>query len=92
MRNWAAFDPAAQNAVRAIDRRRLDYIEAVAGKRGLAPAMCAGARADPVLDVSRFCAVRRAGAGGTAATPAGRDPADGGGREAADGRARVFLC
>ncbi|MDE2379475.1 TetR/AcrR family transcriptional regulator [Bradyrhizobium sp.] len=26
VRNWAAFDAAAQTAVRAIDRRRLDYI------------------------------------------------------------------
>ncbi|WP_027554014.1 TetR/AcrR family transcriptional regulator [Bradyrhizobium sp. Cp5.3] len=39
VRNWAAFDPAAQAAVRAIDRRRLDYIEALLAKRGLAPAM-----------------------------------------------------
>jgi AcrR family transcriptional regulator len=35
VRNWAAFDPAAQGAVRAIDRRRLDYIEALLEKRGL---------------------------------------------------------
>ncbi len=41
VRNWAAFDPAAQNAVRAIDRRRLDYIEALLGKRGLAPGVAA---------------------------------------------------
>jgi AcrR family transcriptional regulator len=38
VRNWAAFDPAAQAAVRAIDRRRFDYIEALLAKRGLAPA------------------------------------------------------
>jgi AcrR family transcriptional regulator len=38
VRNWAAFDTAAQGAVRAIDRRRLDYIEALLAKRGLAPA------------------------------------------------------
>lgn len=38
VRNWAAFEPSAQAAVRAIDRRRLDYIEALLGKRGLAPA------------------------------------------------------
>lgn len=34
VRNWAAFDPAAQGAVRAIDRRRLDYIEALLQRRG----------------------------------------------------------
>ena len=34
VRNWAAFDPAAQAAVRAIDRRRLDYIEALLERRG----------------------------------------------------------
>jgi AcrR family transcriptional regulator len=38
VRNWAAFDAAAQAAVRAIDRRRIDYIEQLLGKRGLAPA------------------------------------------------------
>ncbi|WP_441233017.1 TetR/AcrR family transcriptional regulator [Bradyrhizobium sp. 930_D9_N1_4] len=38
-RNWAAFDAAAQGAVRAIDRRRVDYIEALLAKRGLAPAV-----------------------------------------------------
>lgn len=37
VRNWAAFDVAAQGAVRAIDRRRLDYIEALLEKRGLSP-------------------------------------------------------
>jgi AcrR family transcriptional regulator len=41
VRNWAAFDPAAQAAVRAIDRRRLDYIEALLEKRGLARAAAA---------------------------------------------------
>ena len=41
VRNWAAFEPAAQNAVRAIDRRRLDYIEVLLGKRGLAPDVAA---------------------------------------------------
>lgn len=35
VRNWAAFDAAAQAAVRAIDRRRLDYIEALLAKLGL---------------------------------------------------------
>ncbi|PDT89384.1 TetR family transcriptional regulator [Bradyrhizobium sp. Y36] len=38
VRNWAAFDPAAQAAVRAIDRRRLDYIEDMLARRGLAQA------------------------------------------------------
>jgi AcrR family transcriptional regulator len=44
VRNWAAFDPAAQAAVRAIDRRRLDYIEALLQRRGF-PAATAQARA-----------------------------------------------
>lgn len=39
VRNWAAFDAAAQGAVRAIDRRRVDYIEELLEKRGLEPAM-----------------------------------------------------
>jgi AcrR family transcriptional regulator len=39
VRNWAAFDAAAQSAVRAIDRRRLDYIETLLSKRGLVPAI-----------------------------------------------------
>lgn len=38
VRNWAAFDPAAQAAVRAIDRRRLDYIEALLARRELSAA------------------------------------------------------
>jgi len=38
VRNWAAFDPAAQGAVRAIDRSRLDYIEALLERRGLSAA------------------------------------------------------
>jgi len=38
VRNWAAFDAAAQGAVRAIDRRRLDYIEGLLEKRALPPA------------------------------------------------------
>ncbi len=38
VRNWAAFDATAQGAVRAIDRRRLDYIETLLAKRGLEPA------------------------------------------------------
>ncbi|MDD1521785.1 MULTISPECIES: TetR/AcrR family transcriptional regulator [Bradyrhizobium] len=38
VRNWAAFDASAQGAVRAIDRRRLDYIEELLQKRGQAPA------------------------------------------------------
>ena len=36
VRNWAAFDATAQGAVRAIDRRRLDYVVALLEKRGLA--------------------------------------------------------
>ncbi|TQF38493.1 transcriptional regulator [Bradyrhizobium sp. UNPF46] len=35
VRSWAAFDAAAQGTVRAIDRRRLDYIEGLLGKLGL---------------------------------------------------------
>ena len=35
VRNWAAFDAAAQGAVRAMDRRRLDYIEQLLARRGL---------------------------------------------------------
>lgn len=35
VRNWAAFDTAAQAAVRAIDRRRLDYIERLLAGHGL---------------------------------------------------------
>jgi AcrR family transcriptional regulator len=34
VRNWAAFDAAAQGAVRAIDQRRLGYIEMLLQKRG----------------------------------------------------------
>ncbi|WFU24888.1 TetR/AcrR family transcriptional regulator [Bradyrhizobium sp. CB1717] len=44
VRNWAAFDAGAQGAVRAIDRRRLDYIEQLLVMRGLAP-VAAQARA-----------------------------------------------
>ncbi len=39
VRNWAAFEPAAQAAVRAIDRRRLDYIQTLLEKSGLATAI-----------------------------------------------------
>ncbi|UGX93628.1 TetR/AcrR family transcriptional regulator [Bradyrhizobium barranii subsp. barranii] len=38
VRSWAAFDTAAQGAVRAIDRRRIDYIETLLAMRGLEPA------------------------------------------------------
>lgn len=38
VRNWAAFDPTAQAAVRAIDRRRLDYVQGLIEKHGLTPA------------------------------------------------------
>lgn len=44
VRNWAAFDPAAQAAVRAIDRRRVDYIEGLLQRRGFS-ATIAQARA-----------------------------------------------
>jgi AcrR family transcriptional regulator len=37
VRNWAAFDPAAQAAVRAIDRRRVDYIEGLLARDGRTP-------------------------------------------------------
>jgi AcrR family transcriptional regulator len=42
VRNWAAFDAAAQTAVRAIDRRRLDYIEELLRKRGFEAATARG--------------------------------------------------
>lgn len=38
VRNWAAFDAGAQAAVRAIDRRRLDYIEGLLIAHGLSAA------------------------------------------------------
>jgi hypothetical protein len=38
VRIWAAVDPAAQNAVQAIDRRRLTYMEGLLKASGLAPA------------------------------------------------------
>jgi AcrR family transcriptional regulator len=37
VRSWAAFDAAAKSAVQAIDRRRLDYVEALIRARGVAP-------------------------------------------------------
>jgi len=36
VRNWASFEPAARAAVRAIDRRRLDYVEGLLRSAGLA--------------------------------------------------------
>ena len=37
VRTWAAHDPAAQNAVQAIDRRRLSYVENLLRASGLSP-------------------------------------------------------
>jgi AcrR family transcriptional regulator len=37
VRTWAAHEPAARNAVQAIDRRRLDYVENLLKASGLAP-------------------------------------------------------
>jgi AcrR family transcriptional regulator len=37
VRSWAAFDSGARNAVQAIDRRRLDYVEGLIRARGIAP-------------------------------------------------------
>jgi AcrR family transcriptional regulator len=37
IRNWATFDPVARSAVRAIDRRRMEYIEGLLKSAGLAP-------------------------------------------------------
>src|SRR6266849_3779277 len=36
VRSWAAFDAAARDAVQAIDRRRLDYVEGLLRDAGLA--------------------------------------------------------
>src|SRR5512140_3774991 len=37
VRSWAAVDPAAQSAVQAIDRRRLNYVENLFERSGLSP-------------------------------------------------------
>lgn len=37
VRSWATSDAAARNAVQAIDRRRLDYVEGLIRAKGLAP-------------------------------------------------------
>jgi AcrR family transcriptional regulator len=37
VRTWATLDPAARSAVRAIDRRRLSYVEKLLREGGLAP-------------------------------------------------------
>ena len=39
VRTWAAHDPAAQDAVQAIDRRRLNYVENLLSASGLSPAI-----------------------------------------------------
>jgi AcrR family transcriptional regulator len=44
VRNWAMFDAAARNAVQAIDRRRLEYLEGLFGGAGF-PHEAAAARA-----------------------------------------------
>jgi AcrR family transcriptional regulator len=44
VRSWAAFDSAARDAVQAIDRRRLDYVESLLRHAGL-PRETAQARA-----------------------------------------------
>jgi AcrR family transcriptional regulator len=37
VRTWATLDPTARKAVQAIDRRRLNYVESLLGRSGLAP-------------------------------------------------------
>jgi AcrR family transcriptional regulator len=37
VRTWAALNPAARNAVQAIDRRRLSYVESLLREQGVAP-------------------------------------------------------
>jgi AcrR family transcriptional regulator len=37
VRSWATFDSGAKNAVQAIDRRRLDYVEGLIRAKGVAP-------------------------------------------------------
>jgi AcrR family transcriptional regulator len=37
VRSWAALDPVARNAVQAIDRRRLSYVESLLRGTGVAP-------------------------------------------------------
>jgi AcrR family transcriptional regulator len=39
VRTWATLDPTARNAVQAIDRRRLSYVESLLRGTGLAPAV-----------------------------------------------------
>jgi AcrR family transcriptional regulator len=39
VRTWASFDPKARAAVRAIDRRRLNYVESLFRANGLSPAV-----------------------------------------------------
>ncbi|MEY9432901.1 AcrR family transcriptional regulator [Bradyrhizobium ottawaense] len=77
VRNWAAFDAAAQGAVRAIDPPPARLYRGAAGKTRAHPGNRAGPGADPVLDIPRLRPVRRAGAGSTAAVPARRGLDDG---------------
>ena len=39
VRTWATVDPLAQSAVRAIDRRRLSYVESLFKRTGVSPAV-----------------------------------------------------
>ena len=58
VRTWASVDPKARAAVRAIDRRRLSYVESLFRANGLPPARGPGAGANPLLGVSRLMRCR----------------------------------
>ncbi|MGY3107053.1 AcrR family transcriptional regulator [Bradyrhizobium sp. LM6.9] len=91
VRNWAAFDAAAQSAVRAIDRPQTGLYRDAALEAGACARDSAGAGAGSVLDLSRFCLVGHADAGGTTPGPARRDPADGIGLADRNGRPRFSV-